>query len=350
MPDLAGRASASTRSERSGRAAASQRPCRGGRACVRSDPVTGDPRSRRSVPSSPASTCSPRRRLGRGRVRRRTPSAPSGPSSSAAGSASTAGSARRPGGRWTPPAGGSAPARSTTRCPSRSPARTSGRCRSGCWRWGTTSGRADAIYGVRTARAVAQFQREVGLTPDGACGPHTMNALRRLGRKVVGGRPQWLRESDAFRQSGPTLVGKTIVIDPGHGGTDPGVVVPDGPLRWTEADLVLRPGQPAGGPARRGRDAGAPDPRARRPAAACPTSTGPQLANDARRRPAHLAAHRRARQPGGGRGGHLPLRHRQRRHLDDRGAAGRAGAAGDRRAHRAARLPVPTPRPGTCCG
>lgn len=99
-------------------------------------------------------------------------------------------------------------------------------------------GRADAIYGVRTARAVAQFQREVGLTPDGSCGPHTMDALRRLGRKVVGGRPQWLRESDAIRQSGPTLVGRTVVIDPGHGGTDPGVVVGDGPLRWNEADLV----------------------------------------------------------------------------------------------------------------
>jgi N-acetylmuramoyl-L-alanine amidase len=100
-------------------------------------------------------------------------------------------------------------------------------------------GRADGIYGAATARAVAQFQREVGLAPDGACGPLTLTALRRLGRKVVGGRPQWLREAERFRQSGPNLVGKTIVIDPGHGGSDPGVVVPDGPLRWTEADLVF---------------------------------------------------------------------------------------------------------------
>ncbi|GGK93348.1 N-acetylmuramoyl-L-alanine amidase [Mangrovihabitans endophyticus] len=104
---------------------------------------------------------------------------------------------------------------------------------------GFDSGRADGMYGPRTARAVAQFQREVGLSPDGSCGPQTMNALRRLGRKVVGGRPQWLREAEAFRQSGPNLVGKTIVIDPGHGGPeDLGVLVPDGPLRWTEADLV----------------------------------------------------------------------------------------------------------------
>ena len=105
---------------------------------------------------------------------------------------------------------------------------------------GFDTGRADGIYGPRTARAVAQFQREVGLTPDGSCGPHTMKALRRLGRKVVGGRPNWLREAEAFRQSGSSLVGKTIVIDPGHGGPeDLGVVVPDGQLRWTEADLVF---------------------------------------------------------------------------------------------------------------
>ena len=105
---------------------------------------------------------------------------------------------------------------------------------------GYDTGRTDTIYGARTARAVAQFQREVGLVPDGSCGPQTMKALRRLGRKVVGGRPQWLREAEAFRQSGPNLVGKTIVIDPGHGGgDDTGVVVPDGPLRWNEADLVF---------------------------------------------------------------------------------------------------------------
>ena len=42
-------------------------------------------------------------------------------------------------------------------------------------------GRADGVYGARTARAVAQFQREVGLAPDGAVGPQTLHALRRLG-------------------------------------------------------------------------------------------------------------------------------------------------------------------------
>jgi N-acetylmuramoyl-L-alanine amidase len=104
---------------------------------------------------------------------------------------------------------------------------------------GYNPGRCDGVYGHRTARAVAQFQREVGLDPDGSCGPQTLNALRRLGRKVVGGRPQLLRETVALGSSGPALLGKRIVIDPGHGGPDPGVVVRDGVLRWAEADLAF---------------------------------------------------------------------------------------------------------------
>lgn len=100
-------------------------------------------------------------------------------------------------------------------------------------------GRSDGMYGARTARAVSAFQREVGLYPDGNCGPQTLNALRRLGRKVVGGSPLRLREQVRFRQSGPSLVGRLIVIDPGHGGPDQGIVVPDGVLRWTEADIAF---------------------------------------------------------------------------------------------------------------
>ena len=103
---------------------------------------------------------------------------------------------------------------------------------------GYDPGRCDGIYGRRTARAVAQFQREVGLDPDGSCGPQTLNALRRLGRKVIGGQPQLLRDMVAFGWSGPALLDKRIVIDPGHGGPDDGVVVHDGGLRWTEAGLA----------------------------------------------------------------------------------------------------------------
>jgi N-acetylmuramoyl-L-alanine amidase len=38
--------------------------------------------------------------------------------------------------------------------------------------------------------------------------------------------------------AGPALVNKRIVIDPGHGGGDNGVSVPDGVLRWAEADIA----------------------------------------------------------------------------------------------------------------
>lgn len=100
-------------------------------------------------------------------------------------------------------------------------------------------GRTDGVYGQRTGKAVSAFQREVGLYPDGNCGPQTLGALRRLGRKVVGGSPLRLREQVRFRQSGPSLVGRVIVIDPGHGGPDHGVVVPDGVLRWSEADIAF---------------------------------------------------------------------------------------------------------------
>lgn len=99
-------------------------------------------------------------------------------------------------------------------------------------------GRADGILGRRTAAALASFQRECGLVPDGVCGPQTIHALRRLGRKVVGGRPNLLRETERFRTAGPALVDKRIVIDPGHGGGDTGVSVADGTLRWAEANIA----------------------------------------------------------------------------------------------------------------
>lgn len=96
--------------------------------------------------------------------------------------------------------------------------------------------RADGVYGAHTARAVAQFQREAGLRPDGVCGPQTMATLDRLGRKVVGGRPQWLRETERFRHTGPNLVDRTIVIDPGHGGGSDAGVRAGG---HAEADIVF---------------------------------------------------------------------------------------------------------------
>ena len=94
--------------------------------------------------------------------------------------------------------------------------------------------RADGVFGRTTAEALRVFQHDYGLVPDGICGPATLRALRQLGRRVVGGRPQLLRELVAVADSGPSLLGKRIVLDPGHGGEDPGTEVGD----LTEAGLV----------------------------------------------------------------------------------------------------------------
>jgi N-acetylmuramoyl-L-alanine amidase len=99
---------------------------------------------------------------------------------------------------------------------------------------GYDAGYADGAFGGRTEAALRQFQRDYGLVSDGQCGPLTLRALRQLGRKVVGGRPQLLRESMAVAVAGPQLLGKRVVIDPGHGGADTGVAA--GGL--VEADLV----------------------------------------------------------------------------------------------------------------
>ena len=83
--------------------------------------------------------------------------------------------------------------------------------------------RDDGVFESTTAEALRNFQREYGLIADAICGPSTLLALRQLGRRVIGGRPQMLRELASVAESGPSLLGKRIVLDPGHGGADRGV-------------------------------------------------------------------------------------------------------------------------------
>ena len=87
---------------------------------------------------------------------------------------------------------------------------------------GFDAGRVDSQFGSRTEQALVRFQREYGLVSDGVCGPATLRALKQLGRLVTGGRPQAMRESEALHRSGVSLAGKVVVLDPGHGGSDPG--------------------------------------------------------------------------------------------------------------------------------
>ncbi|SFP85578.1 N-acetylmuramoyl-L-alanine amidase [Amycolatopsis arida] len=86
-------------------------------------------------------------------------------------------------------------------------------------------GRPDGVFGPQTERGLRNFQRDYGLVVDGICGPGVVRALRQLSPRARGGRPVFLREQEQVRRAGPRLRGKRIVIDPGHGGPDPGIAV-----------------------------------------------------------------------------------------------------------------------------
>lgn len=76
-------------------------------------------------------------------------------------------------------------------------------------------GRVDGRFGPQTEHAVREFQRNVGVPPDGTCGPATLKALSRLAPLVSGGRPNAMRTEERLRRAGPKLTGKVVVVDPG---------------------------------------------------------------------------------------------------------------------------------------
>ncbi len=96
----------------------------------------------------------------------------------------------------------------------------------------------DGHFGLLTHNALMSYQREYGLYPDGICGPETLRSLYFLGSRVTGGSPHAIREEELVRSSGPRLSGKRIIIDPGRGGSDHGLIMngPAGPI--SEADIL----------------------------------------------------------------------------------------------------------------
>jgi N-acetylmuramoyl-L-alanine amidase len=83
---------------------------------------------------------------------------------------------------------------------------------------GFNCGKVDGIFGATTERAVKEFQKSVGITSDGKCGPATLISLMRLVKTVSGGAPNQLRESVKHSVRSPALANKVIVIDPSWGG------------------------------------------------------------------------------------------------------------------------------------
>ena len=99
-------------------------------------------------------------------------------------------------------------------------------------------GLVDGHFGLQTHNGLMSYQREYGLFPDGICGPDTLRSLYFLGSRVTGGSLHAIREEELVRRSGPKLSGKRIIIDPGRGGDDHGLILqgPAGPI--SEADIL----------------------------------------------------------------------------------------------------------------
>lgn len=91
---------------------------------------------------------------------------------------------------------------------------------------GFDAGKEDGIFGVDTDRAVRGFQKEYGVAGDGIFGLVSHSALMGLRVDRPGTSAQLREELRRIEKRG--LSGATIMIDPGHGGDDPGDVTNDG--------------------------------------------------------------------------------------------------------------------------
>ena len=101
-------------------------------------------------------------------------------------------------------------------------------------------GKADGIFGPKSALGLKEFQKSVGIDPNGTCGPNTVIALMRLVRTVSGGTATALREDAIRSRKGPSLLEKVVILDPSWGGPNPGHSYQD--LRESDFtyDLSLR--------------------------------------------------------------------------------------------------------------
>jgi N-acetylmuramoyl-L-alanine amidase len=76
---------------------------------------------------------------------------------------------------------------------------------------GFHAGREDGIFGDATRQALAAFQRDAGLPPDGICGSTTVAALRRVGT-MAEGSVATVREREALRRAERQLAGRAVYV------------------------------------------------------------------------------------------------------------------------------------------
>ncbi len=82
---------------------------------------------------------------------------------------------------------------------------------------GFDAGKEDGMFGPRTERAVREFQRNVGDTPDGMVGFATVRTLQRMRPPEAGPGRAMVREGEELRHRHGSLEGSVVAIDPGPG-------------------------------------------------------------------------------------------------------------------------------------
>ena len=85
---------------------------------------------------------------------------------------------------------------------------------------GFDTGRVDGIFGDRTALALGEFQRNLGLPVDGILGAETLSELQRvMPRRELSDLVSAVRDSDRLRHLPKTLLGRRIAVGE-EGGLD----------------------------------------------------------------------------------------------------------------------------------
>ncbi len=101
---------------------------------------------------------------------------------------------------------------------------------------GFNAGPERGVHDELVERAVLDFQRNAGLPVDGIVGASTLNKLEAVRKAESGREGKKIPERDGGYVAARSLTGRSVTIDPGHGGVDAGVVSSHG---VEEKDVTL---------------------------------------------------------------------------------------------------------------